>query len=80
MALSSKLVVVVELSQRDRNYLRRIADAIAPLPVEYPGEADIDDEPTSTAGLGLPTGNKSPASTPPPNRPYVDHVFEGDNR
>lgn len=80
MALSSKLVVVVELSQRDRNYLRRIADAIAPL--EGPGEADIDDEPTSTAGLGLPTGNKSRAGTPPPpsNRPYVDNVFGGDER
>jgi hypothetical protein len=43
VALSSKLVVVVELSARDRNYLRRIADAIAPL--EGPGEADIDDTP-----------------------------------
>jgi hypothetical protein len=41
MALSSKLVVVVELSARDRNYLRRIADAIAPLPIEYPGEAEV---------------------------------------
>jgi hypothetical protein len=45
MGLSSKLVVVVELSARDRNYLRRIADAIAPL--EGPGEADIDDTPVS---------------------------------
>jgi hypothetical protein len=48
VALSSKLVVVVELSQRDRNYLRRIADAIAPL--EGPGEADI--EPHAGYGFG----------------------------
>lgn len=47
MALSSKLVVVVEFSQRDRALLRRIADAIAPY--DGPGEADIDDSPVSFA-------------------------------
>jgi hypothetical protein len=49
MSVTNKLVVVVELSQRDRNYLRqlasaahRIANSIAP--IAGPGEADIDDE------------------------------------
>lgn len=49
MSVTNKLVVVVELSQRDRNYLRQLASAAHRIansitPVAGPGEADVDDE------------------------------------